>query len=125
MVLILVAVLCLPAVVGRNVPGSPAAAVHVDPRPQPGDCLAPLQTPDQLNSVFDVVPPVPCGTPHSAEVLAVGTLDARTWPKRPAVGDAAFTSGALSQRAISSRGASWVGASEPHCPASMSASSPG
>jgi hypothetical protein len=98
MVLILVAILCVPAVVGRSVWGSAAPAVHVDSRPEPGNCLAPLQTPDQLNSVFDVVPPVPCSTPHSAEVLAVGTLDPRTWPNRPKVGDAAFTGGALSQR---------------------------
>ena len=98
MVLILVAIMCAPGVVGRSIIGAPAPAVHVNPRPVPGDCLGPLETPAQLNSVFDVVPTVPCTQPHSAEVLAVGRLDSRTWPKRPSVSDAAFTSGALSQQ---------------------------
>ena len=98
MVLILVAVLCAPGIAGHRVTGSAVAAVHVDARPEPGDCIAPLQTPAQLNSVFDVVPAVPCSAPHSAEVLAVGNLDEHAWPKRPAIGDTSFTSGTLSRQ---------------------------
>ncbi len=98
MVLILVAVMCAPGIVGHSVMGAPAPAVHVDPRPLPGDCLGPLENPDQLNSVFDVVPAVPCSQPHSAEVLAVGTLDPKAWPNRPTVADTGFTSGSLSRQ---------------------------
>ncbi len=97
MAVILVAVLCVPGILGRSLPGRAVPGVHVDPRPQVGDCLGPLATPDQLNSVVDLVPHVPCGEPHSAEVLAVGTLDPKTWPKRPTVTDATFTGGPLSQ----------------------------
>src|SRR3954462_12597628 len=97
-VLILVAICCAPGIAGRSLRGFPAPAVHVNPRPSPGDCLAPLDSPEQLNSVFDVVPVVPCSAAHSAEVLTVGTLDSRSWPTRPSVDDSAFTNGPLSQR---------------------------
>ncbi len=98
MVVILVVIMCAPGIVGRSVMGQPGVAVHVNPRPVPGNCLGPLETPMQLNSVFDVVPTVPCSEPHSAEVLTVGTLDAKAWPNRPAVTDAEFTSGLLSRQ---------------------------
>ena len=98
LVLIVVAVLCAPGVLGRSLQGQAAPAVHVDPRPTPGDCIAPLETPEQLNSVFDVVPAVPCTQPHSAEVLSVGTLDASQFHGRPTVSDADFVSGTLSQQ---------------------------
>ncbi len=98
LVLILLAIMCAPGIAGRSIIGDPAPSVHVNPPPVPGDCLAPLETPDQLNSVFDVVPTVPCTQAHSAEVLAVGTLDPKVWSARPTIGDASFTSGPLSQQ---------------------------
>ncbi|MET3803708.1 hypothetical protein ABIB25_000694 [Nakamurella sp. UYEF19] len=97
-VLILVVVLCVPGIIGRSLAGAASPAVHVDPRPRVGDCLAPLDTPDQLNSVLDAVPIVACSQAHSAEILAVGSLDHKIWPKRPTVMDGTFTGGALSSR---------------------------
>lgn len=93
--LILVAVLCVPGLLGRNLGGSAAPAVHVHAALQVGECLAPLDTPDQLNTVVDLVPTVPCSEPHSAEVLAVGRIDQKT---RPTVADQSFTTGPLSQQ---------------------------
>lgn len=89
--------LCAPAVIGRTVSGQGEPAVRVSPRPEAGQCLAPLETPDQLNTVADVVPLVACTQPHSAEILTVRTLDPADWPKRPDITTASFTSGALSQ----------------------------
>lgn len=97
-VLILLSVLCVPGIIGRSVGGDAAPAVHVDPRPAVGNCLAPLTSPDQLNSVLDVVPIVACSEAHSAEILAVGALDHKIWPKRPTVMDPTFTGGALSSK---------------------------
>src|ERR1700712_5432995 len=96
-VLLLVAVFCAPGIAGRSVSGAAVPAVAVDPRPTPGDCLGVLQNPSQLYSIFDVVPVVPCAEPHSAEVVAVGTLDPTLWKRRPEITDSAFTSGSLSQ----------------------------
>ena len=96
-VLVLLVLVAVPAVTGRTVPGQGVPAVTLSPRPQPGQCLAPLETPDQLNTIVDVVPIVPCSAPHSAEFLTVRTLDPADWPKRPELSDAAFTNGALSQ----------------------------
>lgn len=87
----------VPAVTGHTVVGRGVPAVTLSPRPQAGQCLAPLETPDQLNTVVDVVPIVPCSAPHSAELLTVRTLEPADWPKRPDVADANFTNGALSQ----------------------------
>jgi hypothetical protein len=95
MSVILVAVLCVPGLLGRNLGGSATPAVHVDAPLRVGDCLAPLDTPEQLNSVVDLVPTVPCSQSHSAEVLAVGRLDRTT---RPTVSDPTFTTGSLSQQ---------------------------
>jgi hypothetical protein len=95
--LVLGVLLGVPAVTGHTVVGQAVPAVKLSPRPQPGQCLAPLQTPAQLNTVVDVVPVVACSAPHSAEFLTVRTLDPADWPKRPDVTDAKFTNGALSQ----------------------------
>lgn len=104
LLLVVVAVLCIPGVLGRNLSGAAGPAVHVDPRPTVGDCLAPLTTPDQLNSIVDLVPAVPCAQAHSAEVLAVGTLDPMLFTGRPTVADPHFTNGAMSQRCDSLAG---------------------
>jgi hypothetical protein len=95
MSLILVAVLCLPGLIGRNLGGSAVPAVHVAAPLRVGECLAPLDAPEQLNSVVDLVPTVPCSAPHSAEVLAVGRLDQKA---RPTVSDQNFTTGPRSQQ---------------------------
>jgi len=87
----------VPAITGHTVAGRAVPAVQLPPRPQPGQCLAPLQTPTQLNTVVDVVPIVPCSAPHSAELLTVRTLDPVDWPKRPDIMDGRFTNGALSE----------------------------
>ena len=97
MVLILVGAVTVPGIAGRTVGGTAAPGVRVQPQPRTGDCLGPLISPEQLNSVFDTVPVVPCSQLHSAEILAVGLLDRNLWRIRPTVGDAAFTSGALSE----------------------------
>lgn len=89
--------LCVPALTGRTVTGQAVPAVQLPVRPEAGQCLAPLQTPAQLNTVTDVVPFVPCSAPHSAELLTVRTLDPADWPRRPDVDDAQFTNGPLSQ----------------------------
>jgi hypothetical protein len=95
-VLVVGTLLGVPAVTGHTVAGRGVAAVTLSPRPEAGQCLAPLQTPDQLNTVVDVVPFVPCSSPHSAELLTVRTLDPVDWPRRPDVTDAKFTGGELS-----------------------------
>lgn len=100
--------LCAPAVIGRTVSGRGEPAVRLSPRPEAGQCLAPLVTPDQLNTVVDVVPIVPCSQLHSAEILTVRTLDLADWPKRPDVATVSFTSGALSQ-ACNQRAALYLG----------------
>jgi hypothetical protein len=94
--LVLVVLLGVPAATGHTVAGRGMPAVQLSPRPQPGQCIAPLQTPSQLNTVVDVVPIVPCTAPHSAELLTVRTLDPADWPERPDVADARFTNGELS-----------------------------
>lgn len=96
-VVVLGLLLGVPAVAGHTVVGQAVPAIKLPPRPQPGQCLAPLTTPDELNTVTDVVPFVACSAPHSAELLTVRTLDPADWPKRPGVTDATFTNGALSQ----------------------------
>lgn len=94
--LVLVVLLGVPAVTGHTVAGQGLPEIQLSPRPQPGQCVAPLQTPTQLNTVVDVVPIVPCTAPHSAELLTVRTLDPADWPKRPDITDGQFTNGALS-----------------------------
>ena len=79
MTLILVTILAVPGVLGRSLSGAAVPAVLVNPRPSVGDCLAPLATPDQLNSLVDLVPVVECSEPHSAHVLKVGSLDPNLW----------------------------------------------
>lgn len=105
MSLILVAVLCLPGLLGRNLAGSAVPAVHVDAPLRVGECLAPLDTPEQLNSVVDLVPTVPCTAPHSAEVLVVGRIEQKT---RPTISDQHFTTGPQS-RQCDQRAAEFVG----------------
>lgn len=95
MSLILVALLCVPGVLGRYLGGSAAPAVHVTAPLEVGDCMAPLDSPDQLNTVVDLVPTVACSRPHSAEILAVGRLDVSI---RPSVSDQALTSGSLGRQ---------------------------
>lgn len=95
MSLVLVAVLCTPGLLGRHLSGSAAPAVHVRAPLRVGQCLASLATPAELNTVVDLVPPVPCEQPHSAEVLAIGRIEADA---RPTVADQSFTTGALSQQ---------------------------
>ena len=96
-VVVLGLLLGVPAATGHTVGGQATPAIRLPPRPQAGQCLAPLDTPAQLNTVTDVVPFVACSAPHSAELLTVRTLDPADWPKRPSVTDATFTSGELGQ----------------------------
>ena len=96
--LMAIAVIAVPGVLGRHLPGAATPAVHVDPPLEVGNCLAPLDSPQQLNTIVDLVPVVACSDAHSAEVIAVGWIDAVDYPVRPTVGDAAFTSGPLSQQ---------------------------
>jgi hypothetical protein len=96
--IMLVCALTVPGMIGRNVTGDGAPTVHPRAIPKVGQCLAPLDMPDQLNTVFDSVPIVPCSQPHSAEILAVGVLPHKTYPVRPTIADAGFTSGELSQQ---------------------------
>jgi hypothetical protein len=98
MTMMLVCALTVPGMIGRHVSGQAAPSVHPRAIPAVGDCLAPLTSPEELNTIFDAVPVVPCGTPHSAEILAVGRLDHKIYPKRPTVSDGNFTNGALSRQ---------------------------
>lgn len=98
MTMMLVFVVTVPGMIGRYVTGQAAPGVTVKAVPRAGDCLAPLTSPEQLNVILDLVPVVPCSHAHSAEVLAVGHLDHKTFPARPTVADGAFTRGALSQQ---------------------------
>lgn len=93
--LVLVGACCLPGLIGRNVAGSASPAVRVDPPLSVGQCLAPLDTPAELNTVVDLVPTVSCDQPHSAEVLSIGSIATRT---RPTVADQNFLTGPLSQQ---------------------------
>ncbi len=92
---LLVAVVAVRGAAGRTVSGQPFGSVSPSPRPTAGSCLAPLKSMDQVNTVIDVVPVVPCSQPHSAEILSVATLDPAVWRTRPDVNDARFTGGTL------------------------------
>ncbi|SDO26705.1 Septum formation [Nakamurella panacisegetis] len=96
--LMAVAVITVPGVLGRRLTGSAAPALHVNPPLEIGNCLGPLNTPQELNTIVDVVPVVACTRAHSAEVIAVGRIDPVDYPVRPTVADAAFTSGPLSEQ---------------------------
>ena len=98
MTVLLVAVLCAPGIAGRTTAGVPHPAVHIPPRPVPGDCIGPLHTPEELNSPVDLVPVVPCSQPHSAEILSVQTLDPQLFPRRPGPADPVLTQGSLGQQ---------------------------
>ena len=91
-VLMAIAVVTIPGVLGRHLPGAATPAVHVNPPLTVGDCLGPLETPQELNTIVDLVPAVPCTDAHSAEVVTVGRIDPVDYPVRPTVHDAAFAS---------------------------------
>lgn len=96
--LMAIGIIVVPGVLGRAQSGSASPAVHVRAPLRTGQCLAPLDGPTELNTIVDLVPPVPCTRAHSAEVILVGIIDPATFPRRPTVSDAAFTNGLLSQQ---------------------------
>ncbi|WP_029138753.1 septum formation family protein [Nakamurella lactea] len=72
----LIATLCVPGVLGRRANGLAVAAPPAPP-PTVGQCLAPIDRPENLVRVISVGT-VPCSTAHSAEIVAVLTLDDAT-----------------------------------------------
>lgn len=84
-----------PGLIGRNVGGPAAPEVNRNAPLLVGEYLTPLDTPVADGTIVDLMPTVRCDQPHSAEVLAVGRIEAKA---RPTVADQIFATGALSRQ---------------------------